>query len=226
MLNLIIWDEENYSSQDEVDYDQIRKITALCLEESKYVTLNDSPWKGAIYKKQLQKELQPYRHNKFRVFNWFGYTQDCFPPKNRNPIKVSVYPVHEKTKEILLNHMTELFGSYHDGVPTLEDLCMFGERGITYGTVEHEYILCTIPQTEEHERLLKAAGTWRYCEDDDYRMNVFPWDAWDDALKRKSPNLRERVKMMNNRQTRFFIKVGVGVSLAFLLGAMLVSLLF
>lgn len=163
MLELITRDERYEDIPSILSKKWLQDFLDICFSHADCFTLNEAPWTMAILK-DLHLELTPFLMQEVKVPKWFGYDYTS-RPHAKERTHAFIYRAESAAKEILLQHMPNIFFSEEDvytPFPTLEDLCFFSAGRLFIGNVSHARMLWAYPPDEEIELQLKQIADWSY----------------------------------------------------------------
>lgn len=105
----------------------------------------------------MEQALAPYLLHRLKTTRWF-----CYYTTKSNPQHVQIYPLNERTKELLRTYYRGLFlddwsEAGRHWIPSLEDLCFFQNGKLLLGTVSHEHICGAYPEDEALAQRFKDA---------------------------------------------------------------------
>lgn len=134
--------EDSFENKD-FESVKLSELIKLCGSYCFYFTLTEQTvflYNGLQYKK-LMERLEPYLVTSFLTKEWYSYfTSD------ENKLKISVYYLNERTKDILLNMFYDMFmkpklGFDNPNESLPEDICFFRkDKSLFFGSVSHESI--------------------------------------------------------------------------------------
>jgi len=165
MLELITCDENNEDIVSILGKKWLQDFLDICFRHADCFTLNEAPWTMAI-RKDLQLSLSSFLDQEIKTLNWFGYNKTS-RPHTKDRTHAFIYRTESAAKEILLQHMPNIFFDEKDvdtPFPTLEDLCFFSDGQLFIGSISHEYMLWAYPPNEEVELQLKQIADWSYVD--------------------------------------------------------------
>lgn len=133
---------------------------------------------------ELKKELTPFFAGRTIRNEWFGYG---FSSRKEAEMCIYRYKASEESKEAILSCYRDLFLHFpidKPGVKFLrrfDDLCLFSQGKLFYGSVCHEHEAYLYPLTMQMRSQVTSLGEWSPCEwrDERDRRDIHQYD-WTD----------------------------------------------
>jgi len=116
---------------------------------------------------ELKKELTPFFAGRTTRNEWFGYG---FSNSKQAEICIYRYKASKEAKEIILSCYRDIFFQFPVERPSIEqlrafdDLCLFNQGKLFYGSVCHEYEAYLYPLTMQMRSVVASLGKWSPCE--------------------------------------------------------------
>lgn len=127
----------------------------------------------------LKKELSSFFAGKITRNEWFGYGSGS------SEMCIYRYHAEKKAKDIILSCYRDIFMTMPIDKPNLknlrrfDDLCLFSERKLFFGSVSHEREAFIYPLTQQMLSSISSIGVWQPCkwrnEKDRRNIDKYKW---------------------------------------------------
>lgn len=150
----------------------LQQVLEMCFRYCDYASVKLSRY--PLGDTKLQKALMKVAHSKITTTHWFS-----FYVTEENPLEVLLFPLTVETKQLILDNCSNVFmdrpndGGFAHVRHSVDDLCLFSQNKLVFGTVSHEYICHVYPPNSEFQsQLQEIYHHWEYRDDDDQQIGI------------------------------------------------------